>query len=66
MYEINEPRCIEWNKDLGEVSEYAKKAILTILRDQKVSLTKTRTLFKSILDDIEYSDDEDSDELFMD
>ena len=37
------------NKD----SDYAKKAILAILKEQKVSLSKVRCLFNSILKDIE-------------
>lgn len=46
-------RKLEWNKELGENMEYTKKTILTILKDQKVSLSKIRTLFDSILEDIE-------------
>ena len=46
-------RKVEWNKELGEDMEYTKKTILTILKDQKVSLSKIRTLFDSILIDIE-------------
>ena len=44
-------RKVEWNKELGEDMEYTKKTIL--LKDQKVSLSKIRTLFDSILIDIE-------------
>ena len=46
-------RTVEWNKELGEDCDYAKKAILEILKDQKVSLSKIRCLFNSILRDIE-------------
>ena len=46
-------RKLEWNKESGEDMEYTKKTILTILKDQKVSLSKIRTLFDSILIDIE-------------
>ena len=43
----------EWNKELGEDINYAKKAILVILKEQKVSLSKARTLFNKILEEIE-------------
>ena len=46
-------RKTEWNKELGEDIDYAKKAILEILKEQKVSLSKTRTLFNKILEEIE-------------
>lgn len=46
-------RTKEWNETLGENEDYAKKAILAILKDQKVSLSKTRTLFNHILAEIE-------------
>ena len=46
-------RTVEWNKELGEDCDYAKKAILAILKEQKVSLSKVRCLFNSILKDIE-------------
>ena len=46
-------RMIEWNPLTGENHEYAKKAILAILKEQKVSLSKVRRLFKDILEDIE-------------
>ena len=49
----NLPRMIEWQSDLGENFEHTKKAIITILKDQKVSLSKTRCLFFNILDEIE-------------
>lgn len=41
------PRVVEWQN--GEDIEYAKKAILTILKEQKVSLSKTRCLFNRVL-----------------
>lgn len=54
IYEnCNIPREGHWNKEADEDIEYAKKAILSILKEQKVSLSKTRTLFHWILDDIE-------------
>ena len=49
----NTYRVTEWNKELGEDLESAKKAILEILKSQKVSLSKTRCLFNSILKEIE-------------
>ena len=51
--DYNIHRKLEWNKESGEDMEHTKKAILTILKDQKVSLSKIRTLFDSILIDIE-------------
>lgn len=46
-------RTREWNLELGENSEYAKKAILAILKGQKISLSKARCLFNNILIEIE-------------
>lgn len=46
-------RVMEWDEDTGEDFEYAKKAILDILKSQKVSLSKARCLFNDILRDIE-------------
>ena len=46
-------RTILWNPNEGEDSEFAKKAILEILKSQKVSLSKVRCLFNSILKEIE-------------
>lgn len=51
MFESNQPRMIEWHE--GEDFVHAKKAILSILKDEKVSLSKVRTLFNDILKDIE-------------
>lgn len=51
MFEINQPRMIEWRED--EDFEHTKKAILSILKDEKVSLSKIRSLFNNILEDIE-------------
>ena len=51
MFENNQPRMIEWHE--GENFEYAKKAILSILKDEKVSLSKIRSLFNNILEYIE-------------
>ena len=53
MIDGNLYRITEWNMELGEDREYAKKAILAILKDQKVSLSKIRALFNDILRDIE-------------
>lgn len=53
MIDGNVYRTVEWNKELGEDDDYTKKAILAILKDQKVSLSKVRCLFNSILRDIE-------------
>ena len=53
MIDDNLYRTIEWNMELGENREYAKRAILAILKDQKVSLSKIRALFNDILRDIE-------------
>lgn len=53
MIDYNTYRMIEWNAELGEDMEYSKKEILKILKDQKVSLSKVRCLFNSILRDIE-------------
>lgn len=50
---IYEPRFLPWQKDEGEDIELAKREILSILREQKVSLAKTRHLFYSILREIE-------------
>ena len=53
MIDGNVYRTIEWNIELDEDRDYAKKAILSILKDQKVSLSKIRALFNDILRDIE-------------
>ena len=53
MFENNQPRIIEWTPAEGEDIEYTKKAILAILKEQKVSLSKVRCLFNGILEDIE-------------
>lgn len=53
MYANNGYRTIPWNQDNGEDSEFAKKAILEILKSQKVSLSKIRCLFDSIVQEIE-------------
>ena len=46
-------RKSEWNKELGEDIDFTKKAILAILKDQKVSLSKIHFLFNCILQEIE-------------
>lgn len=53
MIDGNIYRMTEWNACLGEDLEYTKKAILAILKDQKVSLSKIRTLFNIIIEEIE-------------
>lgn len=53
MYEENGYRAIPWNQNDGEDSESAKKAILEILKSQKVSLSKVICLFDSIIKEIE-------------
>ena len=53
MIDGNIYRTTEWNTELGEDRAYAKKAILAILKDQKISLSKIRALFNDILRDIE-------------
>lgn len=52
---INESyyKTIPWNPNEDENSEFAKKAILEILKSQKVSLSKVRYLFNLILKEIE-------------
>ena len=42
-----------WNSEKGEDFCFAKKAIISILNNQKVSLSKTRHLFNVILQEIE-------------
>ena len=53
MVENSIPRTLQWDSNIGEDFDFAKKAILNILKDQKVSLSKTRTLFNKILEEIE-------------
>ena len=53
VYNNFTPRLEEWNECLGEDKEHAKKEILRILREQKVSLSQTRCLFFDILSEIE-------------
>ena len=55
MVENSIPRTLQWDSNIGEDFDFAKKAILKILKDQKVSLSKTRTLFNKILEEIEDS-----------
>lgn len=52
---INEDyyRTVPWNPNDGEDGEFTKKAILEILKSQKVSLSKTRCLFDCIIREIE-------------
>ena len=53
MYEKNGYKVLPWDPNKGEDWKYAKKAILEILKSQKVSLSKVRYLFNSILREIE-------------
>ena len=53
MIDGNIYRIVEWNKELGEDRDYAKKEILEILKNQRVSLSKIRALFNDILREIE-------------
>ena len=51
MIDENLYRTVPWNPNKDEDVEFAKKAILEILKSQKVSLSKVRCLFNSILKD---------------
>lgn len=53
MIDENLYRTVPLNLNEGENGEFAKKAILEILKSQKVSLSKVRCLFNSILREIE-------------
>lgn len=53
MYGEKNYRIKEWDEDRLENIDNAKKEILEILKKQKVSLSKTRFLFDSIINDIE-------------
>lgn len=53
MIDENLYRTILWNPNENEDYEFTKKAILEILKSQKVSLSKVRCLFNSILREIE-------------
>lgn len=53
MYKENDYRTKEWDENKLEDIDVAKKEILEILRNQKVSLSKTRFLFDYIINDIE-------------
>lgn len=53
MYEENGHRTVPWNPNEGEDVDMTKKAILAILKSQKVSLSKVKFLFDSIVRDIE-------------
>lgn len=53
MIDENLYRTVPWNPNEGEDEELAKKAILEILKSQKVSLSKVRCLFNLILKEIE-------------
>lgn len=53
MYDDNGYRTIPWNHNNEEDDKFAKKAILEILKSQKVSLSKIRCLFDCIIQEIE-------------
>ena len=53
MYEEKGYRTCIWNPNEGEDIDMAKKAILAIIKSQKVSLSKTRCLFDCIVKEIE-------------
>ena len=53
MIDENLYRTVPWNPNEGEDGEFTKKVILEILKSQKVSLSKVRYLFNSILREIE-------------
>lgn len=53
MYEENGYRTCVWNPNSGEDVDMAKKAILAIIKSQKVSLSKVRCLFDCIINEIE-------------
>lgn len=53
MIDENLYRAVLWNPNEGEDGEFVQKAILEILKSQKVSLSKVRCLFNSILKEIE-------------
>lgn len=54
LYEnYNIPRENHWYENKGEDFETTKKKILSLLNEQKVSISKTRYLFHVILDEIE-------------
>ena len=50
-FEFKSSREILWGEN--EDFNHAKKAILSILKEEKVSLSKIRSLFRNILEDIE-------------
>lgn len=47
------PREIPWCSESGKDFEHTKKEILNILKEQKVSLSEIRSLFHSIINEIE-------------
>lgn len=53
MINWNIYRVTEWDKNKGEDLECVKKEILSILKEQKVGLSKVRLLFNIILEEIE-------------
>lgn len=53
MIDVNLYRTSEWNPNNEEDIVMTKKAILAILKSQKVSLSKVRCLFNLILREIE-------------
>lgn len=53
MYEEKGYRTCIWNPNEGEDMDMVKKAILAIIKSQKVSLSKVRCLFDCIVKEIE-------------
>ncbi len=53
MYEKNGYKTLPWNPNDGEDIDMTKKAMLAIIRSQKVSLSKVRYLFDCIVEEIE-------------
>ena len=53
MFDENLHRTAPLNPNEGENGEFAKEVILEILKSQKISLSKVRYLFNSILKKIE-------------
>ena len=52
MLKNNEPLTKEWGADKD--FNFAEKAVIAILKDQKVSIAEARLLFNRILEDAEY------------
>lgn len=53
MCNTSETRELSWDSDMGEDVYKAKRDVLNILKEHKVSISKTRYLFNKILREIE-------------